>query len=91
MCCGQVPDPIVEVIEYWNVLYKQVVMANSILSSQFAKLTIYFGNANLAHPGQWTQQWSIASTIDEGGNLSIDIVCDNRLWNESIDRYCRQQ
>ena len=28
--------------------------------------------------------------MDKGGNLSIDIVGDNRLWNESVDKYCRR-
>ena len=29
--------------------------------------------------------------MDEGGNLSIDIVGGNILWKESIDRYCWRQ
>ena len=42
------------------------------------------------HPGQQTQPQYIASTVDEGGNLSMSIVGCNRLWNGYIDRYCRR-
>lgn len=40
-----------------------------------------------SHPGLLTQLFSLASTIDEGGDLSIPIVGDNRLWKVSVDRY----
>lgn len=56
-----------------------------------------------AHPRNYTQQWYIASTIDEGGmyrctlsattdeggNPSAFVVDDNILWKLAIDTYGR--
>ena len=45
--------------------------------------------ASHVHPGQWTQQCSIASIVDEGTNVSISIAGDDtmeRVYRQNCQR-----
>ena len=66
---------------YWKL---EVDSARTYVRTYSSSVTVYqittkCDRSNLSthyspHSGQWTQIWSIASTIDEGGNLSIRCI-----------------